>query len=98
MSAQDRDFTGHDRLTVEVDGERIEVFNHVSVTQAHYVDSFAGCESHVLGIAKGDMGTGPTPDAVTKQVADLLFDTFQIDVTDRDIQVIDPNDPEVSVL
>ncbi len=49
-------------------------------------------------IAKGDMGVGPQPEAVTERVADLLWSEFNIEVEDPGIEVIDPEDDDVQVL
>ncbi|ELZ04960.1 hypothetical protein [Natrialba asiatica] len=91
-------FTGRGRITVERDGEEIEVFNHVSVSTHHYVNSVNGYESFEADISKGDMGGGPEPNVVTERVAQLVFAEFNIDVGNRDIKVIDPESDEVSVL
>ena len=89
---------GSERLTVEVDGERIEVFNHVSVAQFHYVNSINGYETFEPNIKRGDMMGGRKPQAVTERVATVLYDEFMIEVEDHGIRVIDPSDPEVTVL
>lgn len=92
------DITGRDRIEVERDGEELEVFNHVSVSTHHYVNSVNGHESFEADIAKGDMGRGPTPDAVTERVAEYLWTEWKIEVEDYDIEAIDLESDEVNVL
>lgn len=94
------DLTGRDQLTVVVDGEEVEVWNSVSVSTHHFVNSVNGYETFEPSIAMGDMGVGPAPEAVTERVADLLRSEWHIDVEDLDddIRVIDPDDEEVDVL
>ena len=90
--------TGRDRITVERDGKEIDVFNHVSVSTHHYVNSVNGYETFEPDVVKGDMGRGPQPDAVTPRVAKILRDEFHADVDDLGIEVIDPDSDEVRVL
>jgi len=92
------DVTGRDVLHVEHDGEEKEVYNHVSVSQHHYVNSVNGYESFGASIAKGDMGDGPAPDAVTKRVARLLSDAFAVDIEEQGIEVIDLDAEDVHLL
>lgn len=92
------DLTGRDRITVEKDGERIDVFNHASISQHHYVNSVNGYETFEPSIAKGDMGDGPKPEAVTPRLATLLYDEFRVEVEQQGIDVIDPESEEVDVL
>lgn len=92
------DLTGRDTLTVERDGEQIEVYNHVSVSRHHYVNSVNGYEEFKASLTKGDMAEGPEPEAVTDRLARLLWGEFGITVEDRGIDVIDPADDEVTVL
>lgn len=87
-----------ERATVIRDGEEIEVFDHVSVSTNHYVNSVNGFETFEPDIAKGDMGVGPQPEAVTERVANLLQAEWRIDVDDLDIEVININDDDVQVL
>lgn len=94
------DVTGHDRIPVEKDGEEIEVFNHVSVLQEHYVNSVNSYDTFHGPIKAGDGGIG-VPDAVTTRVATMLYDEFSIDLENSDeydIDVIDPSAEEVDVL
>ena len=90
--------TGRDRITVCKDGEEIEVFNHVSVSTHHYINSVNSYETFEPEIAKGDMGDGPQPEAVTERVAMLLDAEFHIDVRELGIDVIDPAAEGVEML
>lgn len=87
-----------ERATVMRDGEEIEVFDHVSVSQHHYVNSVNGYETFEPDIAMGDMGRGPEPEAVTKRVADLLWHEFSIEVEKEGIEVVDMSDSDIKVL
>lgn len=92
------DLTGRDRILVEKDGEEIEIFNHVSVSTHHYVNSINGYETFEPTISKGDMGDGPKPEAVTPRVAEMLRHEFHAEVEDLGIDVIDPESEEVTRL
>lgn len=87
-----------DRFEAEIDGETVEVFDHVSVAQYHYVNSVNGYETFEPEISKGDMGGGPQLDAVTERVASLLWHEFGIEVENYGIRAVDPDDPDVSIL
>lgn len=89
--------TARERLTVIRDGEEIEVFNHVTVTEQHYVNSVNGYESFAGPIDAGDGSIG-SPEAVTERVATLVRDEFGIDVEDHGIDVIDVESAEVDVV
>lgn len=91
------DLTGRDRIPVVKDGEEIDVFNHVSVSTHHYINSINGYESFEPDVAKGDMGRGPQPEAVTPRVASLLRD-LGVDAESLGIEVIDPNSGGVEIL
>jgi len=92
------DVTGRDVLTVERDGEQIEVYNHVSVSRHYYVNSVNDYEEFKASLSKGDMSEGSEPEAVTDRLARLLWGEFGITVEDRGIDVIDLADDEVTVL
>ena len=94
MSAE---LTGRDVITVDRDGEEIEVYNHVTVTKQHYVNSVNGHDSFDGPVEAGDGGIGE-PDAVTPRIAYLLDSEFGVDVEQHGIEVIDPEDDEVTVL
>ncbi|MFC6975847.1 hypothetical protein ACFQL1_16045 [Halomicroarcula sp. GCM10025709] len=88
-----------ERATVRVDGDELEVFDHVSISTHHYVNSVYGYETFEADIAAGDMGHGPEPEAVTARVARLLQSTWHIDVwNDHDIEVVDMDRDDVEVL
>lgn len=90
--------TNRDVVVVEnADGEQVEVFNHVSVVERHYVNAVNGYETFDPIVSKGD-GMSEKPDAVTPRVARLLYDEFGADVDELEIEVIDPEDEEVTVL
>ena len=84
--------------TVIRDGEEITVYDHVSVSTKHYVNSVNGYETFEPDVVKGDMGVGPQPEAVTERVARLLWDEWGIEVEDLGIEAIDTSDDEVDVL
>lgn len=90
------DTTGQDRITVERDGEEIEVFNHVSVINRHYINSVNGHESFAPIITSGD--SDERVDVVTERVADYLWHEWGIEAEKQGIEVIDPEDEEVTVL
>lgn len=91
------DFTGRDRITVEKDGEEIDVFNHVSVENHHYVNSVNGYETFEPRIYDGDNPTQP-PEVITERVADLLWAEWGIEAEDHGIDVIDPSDEDATVV
>ena len=81
----------------EEDYEELEVFDHVTVTQQHYVNSVNGYETFTGPIAGGDDPHLSEPEAVTKRVADLLWHEFGIDgeLEERGIRVVDMSDENV---
>lgn len=86
-----------DRLTVARDGEEIEVFNWVNVSQPAIVRG----SNPVVEKFDPDIGAGDSPmkpKAVTTWVAEELWHEFSIEVEDHDIEVIDPTAEEVDVL
>lgn len=86
-----------DRITVLEDGEEVEVFNHVSVEQKHYVRP-GGYDSFNGRIGRGDDPTNKRPLAVTPAVTDMLSD-FGIDpASDYGIRTIDPDSQDVEVI
>lgn len=84
----------------EDDYREVEVFDHVSVVQEHYVNSVNGYETFTGKIARGDDSHGTPPQAVTERVARLLWSEFSIDL-DADqydhIEVVDIESDEVWV-
>lgn len=86
-----------DTLTVDVDGEELEVYGWVNIERRTTVRGSNPVVDH--GDAK--IGAGDSrmdPDAVTHWVAEEVEHEFGIDVQDHDIRVIDPTDEEVDVL
>jgi len=93
------DTTGQDVLYVELpNGEEVEVFNHVSVSQHFYVNSINGYDEFQADISPGDAPSPMTPDYVTQRLATLLYDEFGIEMNDYGIQPIDVDDEEITVL
>jgi len=75
--------------TVDVDGEEIEVWDHVSVSKHHYVNSVNGYETFEPEVFEGDMGgRGPQPEAVTARVASIL-DDIGVSCENLGIRVVD---------
>ena len=90
------DLRMRDRIAVERDGERIDVFNWANVTERKTPRGGVSVETH-----RGDVGAGDSsapPDAVTHWLADDLFHECSIDVEDRGIEVVDVESEEVDVL
>lgn len=90
--------THGDRIHVLRDGEELEVFNHVSISQHHYVNSVNGHETFEPDIVKGDLGRGPPPEYVTERIADVLWHEFGIEVEQHDIEVVDIDSDEVELI
>ncbi|OLZ39110.1 hypothetical protein A6E15_19290 [Natrinema saccharevitans] len=86
-----------ERLTVERDGEELEVFNWVNITQHSTVRGHNPLvQTDAVEIGAGDASF--SPDAVTAWVADELRDEFQVDPEDHGIEVVDVESDEVNVL
>ncbi len=86
-----------DRMTVERDGEQLEVFNWVNINQPATVRG----HNPVVETYDADIGAGDaafTPEAVTAWVAEELRDEFRIDPEDHGIEVVDVESDEVTVL
>lgn len=79
-----------ERYRVERDGEQIEVFNHASVKQFHYVNAFGGDESFEPVVTAGDAEY--KPDYVTERLANYLWHAFGIEVEKLDIGVVEVED------
>lgn len=84
-----------DRITVEKDGERMDLFNWGNL-QIHKQVRLGQSERTAVFVNAGD-ATYP-PDAVTVWLADELAREFNVDVTQHDIEVVDPTDDGVTVL
>jgi hypothetical protein len=82
----------------EEDYETIEVFDHVTVTQQHYINSVNGYETFTGKIAGGDDPSLDEPEAVTERVANLLWHEFGIDgLPSMGIRVVDIESDDVWV-
>lgn len=81
-----------DRIEVKRHGERITVWNHVTVTQRHYVRAESVESEHE--IAAGDHPSGSPPDYVTPHLDDQLC---SIGVYPN-YEVVDPTDEDISIL
>lgn len=90
--------TGKDRIPVEIDDEQIDVYNHVSVSTHHYVNSINGYETFDGTVAAGDDSHNAPPEAVTDRLAHLLDDEFDINVREQGITVVDLESDEVTLL
>lgn len=83
----------------EEDYETVEVFDHVSVRQSHYVNSVNGCVSRVVMIASGDHVSHDKPEAVTQRVANVLSCELGIDgLASMGIRVVDIESDDVQVI
>jgi len=86
-----------DRITVRRDGEEVEVFNWVNITQPTVVrGGNPTVEKFDAQIGAGD--SARTPGAVTEWVAEELWHELSIDVADHGIEVIDVESDDVDVL
>lgn len=82
----------------EEDYETLEVFDHVTVTQQHYINSVNGYETFTGKIAGGDDPSLDEPEAVTERVANLLWHEFGIDgLPSMGIRVVDIESDDVWV-
>lgn len=94
--------TRRERFTVEYDGEEVEVTNsaRVTVQKEHHVvaarehETFEAPNSPKIVVD----GFGGTPDYVTEQLAQYLWGQFDIDLDEHDIEVVDIDSDEVTVL
>jgi hypothetical protein len=84
-----------DTLHVERDGKEIRVFNWGNL-QIHRQVRVGESRRNSVFVNAGD-GTRK-PDAVTVWFADELAREHNVDVTQHDIEVIDPTSDEVTVL
>lgn len=82
----------NDVVEAEYQGEHITIWNHLTVTESHYVTG-GQIESH-HEISTGDDPGGPSPDYITPEMADQLM---AIDVYPN-AEVVDPFSDEVNLL
>jgi len=76
--------------------EDVAVFDHVTVSQEHFVGVGEGHETFNTMVVSGSGGLAERPDAITRRVAKILFDEFGITWERLDlegIRVVDV-DPE----
>jgi len=74
------------------------VFDHVTVTQQHYVNSVNGYETFTGKITGGDDPNLNEPEAVTERVAEYLWHEFSIDgLPSMGIRVVDIESDDVWV-
>jgi hypothetical protein len=86
-----------ERLTVERDGERIEVFNWVNVERPAVINAGGrSIERFEANIGAGD--SPATPDAVTAWIAEELWHEFGVEPEDYGIEFVDIESDEVTVL
>lgn len=85
------------RIRVRMNGEEVEVWNHVRVQQEHHINSVNGYETFTGSIFTGDGGR-EEPDFVTSHVSALLWEEFGIEVKEHGIEEIDVGSEEVTVL
>jgi len=86
-----------DRITVEKDGEEIDVFNWVNIKQPAVIrGGNPTVEKFDAEIGAGDASF--TPEAVTTWVAEELWHEFGIEVEKRGIEVIDVESDDVHIL
>ena len=91
-----------ERFTVEYNGEEVEVANSARVTERkeHHVvaasqhETFEAPNSPRIAVD----GFGGKPEYVTKQLAHYLSDQLGVDVDEHDIEVVDIDSDEVTVL
>lgn len=91
-----RNLRHRDMITVAVDGEELEVYNHVTVTQEHHLRP-GDTETFTGRIHAGDGGIGP-PDAVTAWLAEDLWHELGIDLDNYGIERIDVESDGVDLI
>lgn len=97
MSISSTQLRRKDRITVERDGEEVEVFNWANVRRFSTVRASNPVVSHDdTRIGAGD--STMKPDAVTHWVAEELDAEFSINPEKHGIEVIDVTSDEVTVL
>jgi hypothetical protein len=91
MSRANPTFTS-DRIEAEWRGDRITIWNHLTVVQEHELGHGLH-ESHHKVLA-GDGSTGEKPEFITPEMDDKLH---AVNVY-PDVRIIDPADEEVTIL
>jgi hypothetical protein len=89
-----------ERITVERDGEELEVWNFVNVTMAHQIRGTGTLETFYGSSAIERGGGHGEPDYVTTWIAEELQHEHGIDLPDDnfDIEVIDVESDDVTVI
>jgi len=90
-----------ERITVEKDGEEIDVCNFLNVTMAHQVRGGNPTQETFYGSSRIEIGGGgPQPDYVTEWVAEELWHGHGIylPTEEFDIEVVDIESDDVTVL
>jgi hypothetical protein len=84
----------NDRIEAEYEGERITIWNHLTITQRHYVTVRQTETRHEVSV--GDAPGNEPPDYITPQMDD---DLQALDVYPDVVPVVvDPTSEEVDVL
>jgi len=94
--------TRRERLTVEYDDEEVEVANSARVTEQKEHHVVAAREHETFEAPNSPRivvdGFGGKPEYATEQLAQYLWDQFSIDLNEHDIEVVDIDSDEVTVL
>lgn len=86
-----------DRITIERDGERLDVFNWVNITQKSVIYAGAGStERFTMEIGAGDSSI--KPERITEWIAKELWHEYGFDAEENGIEVVDVESDEVTVL
>ena len=81
-----------DRVEAEYEGEEITIWNHLTVSERHYVTAGQIESEHVISV--GDAPGLGSPDYITPEMNDQLR---ALDVYPN-AEVVDPHDDEVTLL
>lgn len=92
MSDEQRPAFIGDRIEVERNGTEITVWNHLTVSQTHYVT--AGMIESYHSVSVGDHPGNEPPDYITPEMDDQLH---TLDIYPN-AEVIDPHDDDIEVL
>lgn len=87
-------------IVEDSDGSRLQVYNHVSVSNEKRTHVRGNGEVETRNDITIYAGRSRTrrPHAVTKSLAETLWNEMGIDVDDHNIRVIDPDDEQSTVL
>lgn len=95
-TARVRQLKRRDTITVERDGEQIEVYNWCTVDECHRVRP-GETETFEPRVWAGD-AIGVEPDAITHWLARYLTEAVDIRVSRLDVEVINPTKDGVTVV